>query len=327
MNKIFQTILDCGDHLIQRFEENKDENMVKIGIASGVAAIVAACIATHKSEKVIKETKAKIIEIVNNDELPEKEKNKQIAVTTIESGGKVLLYFSCVAGLQFGSIKALLSLKESVDNLKAERTVLITMIATEIEKMRNYRKIIAGKIGAEAEEEAYYGAEKKVIPIKENGKIVNKKVRVLSGEPANKNILLFAPWTTDLYIDLETYGCVEDVNITRIKAVMKQIGRAVNFSTNRYVTNNDIADMLHIQKTVEWQTMCFVYGDEIHWSIRKLWTEYDGRWIPVYYLEINSLPLTIERLKKVLPMTPDFAKDISEGLMKYPSYYTEVKNE
>lgn len=313
---VFRSILDACDRLVvQRFERNESQNLVKVGIAAGISAVVAACVATHKTEKIIAEVKTEVsdqIEVINDEKTNETEKKeaaKEIALTAAPAVAKISGFYAVVGILECVSIKSFL---KSNEIYKADAAMWASIAAGYLQRLIDYRKIIAEKIGAEAEEEAYYGVEKKTVPVMEDGKLKKKKVRVIEREPANKNILLFSPWTSDIYRDEDTYG--DTINIDHIRGSMKNAGMQIQYWKDRWVTNNDIAQMLQIQKSVEWQTLGFVYGDEIHYKIRKVYAEYEGKWIPVYYIELNSMPLTMERLNKALPYAPDYTKELAAAV-------------
>lgn len=312
---IFQSILNSADRILQRFEKNENENLVKLGIVSSIGAVVMACVATHKSEKIIAETKEQasgFIEIIESEDTSEEEKKeagKGLAKTTTTGGAKVLGYFTVVGTLEYISIK---SFVKSNENYKADAAMWASLAATYFQRLVDYRQIVRGRVGAEAEEEMYYGVEKKNVPVMENGKLKKKKVRVMSEPPANKNILLFAPWTSDLYIDEDVYGC-PGMNRERIRGVMKNVGMQIKYSKYRYMTNNDIAEQLQIQKAAEWQTECFIEGDEIRYKLREVYAPYDGKYVPVFYIELNSKPLTLERMKAVLPEAPDYTIEMAQA--------------
>ena len=312
---IFQSILNSADRILQRFEKNENENLVKLGIVSSIGAVVMACVATHKSEKIIAETKEQasgFIEIIESEDVPEEEKKeakKGLTKTTTTGGAKVLGYFTVVGTLEYISIK---SFVKSNENYKADAAMWASLAATYFQRLVDYRQIVRGRVGAEAEEEMYYGVEKKNVPVMENGKLKKKKVRVMTEPPANKNILLFAPWTSDLYIDEDVYGC-PGMNRERIRGVMKNVGMQVKYSKYRYMTNNDIAEQLQIQKAAEWQTECFIEGDEIRYKLREVYAPYEGKNVPVFYIELNSKPLTMERMKAVLPEAPDYSMEMAQA--------------
>jgi len=311
---ILQSILESADRIVQRFEKNENENLVKVGIAAGISAVIMACVATHKSEKIINEVKAKneeLCDILQNAKTEEEQKEvqKEIVKTTAVGGGKVLGYFGVVGALEFISIK---SFVKSNENYKTDAAMWASLAATYFQRLVDYRNIVRGRLGAEAEEEMYYGVEKKTVPVLENGKLKKKKVRVMAEPPANRNILLFAPWTSDLYIDEDLYGCPGQ-NRERIRGVMKNVGAQVKYSKYRFMTNNDIAEQLQIHKAAEWQTECFIEGDEIHYKLREAYAPYEGKYVPVFYIELNSKPLTMERLRAVLPEAPDYTIEMAKA--------------
>lgn len=304
MNKLLSTILESCDHVAQKCETN--EGLVKIGIISGISAVIMACVATHKSEKIINETKAEITDILNDPEIPEEEKQKTIVKKSAGSAVKIAGLYTAVGALQYTSFKAY---GKTINNLQNENMILTSIAMSALQRLVDYRRIWQEKVGKEAEEEAYYGVEKKTISVMENGKMKKKKARVINQPPANKNILLFAPWTSPLYIDEEEYVC-PGINRKRIYSAISTAGSMLNYSSDPYLSNNDIAYLLSITKSADWYTEGFVRGDNISYSIREVYALWEGKYIPVYYIELNSHPFLQERVKEVLPAAPDYEKEL-----------------
>ena len=320
MNKIFEFVLGACDRLfVQRFQENESENLVKVGIAASIGAVVMACVATHKTEKIIEEVKPTVkenLDIFFDEESTEEEKKEAAKATgavVLTAGAKITGLGVAVGIMEVISVKSFLRsnmiYKDEAERWKAEAVKWAGIAAGYFNTLMNYRKRVAERDGREAEEELYYGVRKETIQTMEDGKKIKKKVRMISGEPVNKNILLYAPWTSDKYVDEETYHCPGH-NKETIKGVMKNVGLQINYWTDRFVSNNDIAGLLGIQKSVDWQTEGYVYGDAIHYSIREVYTEWEGKYIPVYYIELNSMLLTPERLNKALPYAPDYSAEL-----------------
>lgn len=308
MNTFLKTVFESCDRITQRFEKN--ENLVKIGFTSSIAAVIMACVATHKSEKIINEAKETIVDIQNNDQLPEEEKQKEIVKTGGIAAAKVLGWYSPVGVLQFTSFKAF---GKTIDNLKDENSILTSIATAALTNLANYRRMWQEKVGKEAEEEVYYGVEKQTITVTENGKTKKKKARVMKQRPANKNILLFAPWTSPLYVDEEEYVCPGQ-NRDRIHGAIKTASSMLQYSYKPFVSNNSIAYLLQIAESSDWYTEGFIRGDNIQYSIREVYALWEGKYIPVYYIELNSQPLLDERIKEVLPEAPDYTKDLELAL-------------
>ena len=313
MNGLFQSVLDCCDRMLQRFEKNESSNLMKIGIASSIGAVVAACVATHKSEKVISKAKEETVTVqeeLSQQETDETTVNRAVGKIWLKAGMKISGYYVIVGGLEAVSLSAFVT---NNDHQNGKIAMLSTMLASMTQRMYDYRRIIAERYGREAEEEAYYGVEKKNIQVMEDGKLKNKKVRVISEPPANKNILCFAPWTSTLYVDEEMYGC-QGQNRDRIRGAMKTVGDMVNYSRNGFVSTNDIAYELQIQPSADWYVCGYVKGDEVRYSVREVYTEYEGRYIPIYYIELNTIPFLEERIKQVLPEAPNYTAELANAI-------------
>ena len=303
---IIKTIMESCDRIVQRYEKNENNNLVAIGVTTGIAAIVMACVATHKSEKIINDTKTAVIDIQNNEEIPEEEKPKAIVKTVGVSALKVAGWYTAVGTLQFTSFKAY---GKTIDNLQNENMILTSIATSALSTLANYRRAWQEKVGKEAEEEVYYDAEKKTITVVENGKTKKKKAHVMGGRPANKNILLFAPWTSPLYVD-EEECCCPGMNRDRIRGAIRTASMMLQYSYNPFVSNNNIAYLLQIKESSDWYTEGFIRGDNIQYNIREVYAIWEGKYIPVYYIELNSMPMLEERLKEVMPEAPDYTKDL-----------------
>ena len=301
---ILEMVLIACEKVVYKFEHNENDILSKAGTVFGIGAVVAACVATHKSEKLIRETKEKVnalAEKYDEEESDNKQITTEITKEVVKTGAKEVFYFGIVGGLEAASIYFF---NESKDYHKENAAMWMTIAGGYADRLLRMRKSVAGKIGKEAEEELYYGVEKKNVPVIEDGKTKKKKVRAIVQDPVNHNVLCFAPWTSELYTDEDMLGC-PGVNRDRIRGTFKTLNTQLQYSRNRYVSTNDIADMFHIQNSAEWYTEGIVAGEGIlQYTIREVYEMYEGRYIPIYYIEVNCTPFLQDRLSAVLPDAP-----------------------
>ena len=101
-------------------------------------------------------------------------------------------------------------------------------------------------------------------------------------------------------------GC-PGVNRDRIRGTFKTLNTQLQYSRNRYLSTNDIADMFQIQNSAEWYTEGKVAGEgALQYKTREVYELYEGRYIPVYYIEVNCTPFLQNRLNTVLPEAPQY---------------------
>ena len=115
---LIDTIMETCDHIIRHYERNENDILLKSGIACSIGAIITACFATHKSEKIIKEAKNDIEEIYEYQHFSDVEE-KEVQKEVIEVGGKALLKVGlCFAVPIFLEAKSLHDFTKSNSNLK-----------------------------------------------------------------------------------------------------------------------------------------------------------------------------------------------------------------
>ena len=299
MNIIFESIFQTCEKIIQHYEKNENDILGKAGVVFGLAALISASVATHKSEKAIKKAKEDLTELYEEHE-PEEVKKEATAIV-----GKAAVTVAAGVATTFGLALAQKKCYDVRDaNRKDEIMYLGSIASMYAERFLRYRGSVANRIGKEAEEEIYYGLEKKTVPVLEDGKVKKKKVAVVVDEPCNRNIICFAPWTSDLYTDEELYGC-PGFNRKRIESTFKTLNCVLTTSKNGYLSMNDVADSFHIQIAAEWYTDGFIKGDGyIEYHVREAYEMWEGKYIPIYYIELNSMPHIENRLHKVLPEAP-----------------------
>ena len=302
--KLADLILNACDHVIKYYEQNENDILKKSGVVLGIAAVVAACVSTHKSEKIIAKAKEDVEEIRETQrysDVSEKEVKKELAITVGVAGLKVAGLMLIPAYFEYQSLKNLTTV---ADNYKAEALHWSGVAAATVAQVKEIMARVKEKYGQEAADEIYYGTRTEEITVMENGKEVKKKINMIDKPPVNHNILCFSPWTSSLYIDEEKYDC-PGTNIQRITGVFKTLNIYLATSNEPFVSTNMIAHELGIAKSTEWYTEGKVKGEGIlEYHVQTVYELYEGRRIPVYYIEVNTEPNLQTRISGVLPEAP-----------------------
>lgn len=301
---LFSSIMETCDRIVSHCENNENDALSKLGAGFGIAAVVMACIATYKSERIIEKAKEEVNDIIENEpeDADQNETNKKVTGVIVKSGLKVAGLF---AGVGYFEYKSCHYWSKSVESYKLDAIKWSGIAAVAVRELYEYRKRFADKYGKEAEEELYYGLESKTVPVLEDNKYKKKKVQIPSKElkPINHNILCFAPWTSSLYCDEERYDC-PGVNEKRIKGAMQTIDIILQTSRT-FVNMNNIAYELGIKESKDWYNEGRVFGEgHIEYTTKKVYEMYEGRYMPIYYIEVNTTPFLFERLSNVLPESP-----------------------
>lgn len=266
------------------------------GIISGVAAIGSAIyVSITKTPAVIEDTKLtldaihEISEYVesSNDEVSytEEERKKEIALTYIQTGRKLIRIYSLPFALEIVSVTSFLA----SNHILKKRNVALAAAAAALQKSyHDYRMRVRDEIGFEKEDAIFYGREIKTIEteqIDENGKTKKKKEKVEVRSAKD-------PFT--FCIDESWHGWDDDLDIVygSLEAYQDYNNRLFHRIGQR--TMNDVLDSLGLERTKIGQTHGWLDKPEdvdrdcyIVFNIQRSNKEINDEIKPCFYITFN----------------------------------------
>lgn len=240
-------------------KKHSPEILMAVGVAGTVAGTVVACKATTKLEPIINEFEEKreeikaVVEDENGEELPNENRNKELAIAYAETGVEVIKTYAPAAIIMTLSLSSILA---SCSILRKRNLALMTAYATLNKTFGDYRERVANKYGNDAEEEIRYGIEKRKITeeiIDENGKKKNikKEVEVSTVDANNSTIFEFSKDTTT------HFDSVMDYNRQFLSA--RQSLANDMLVANGYLFLNEVLDLLDIDRTADGFMLGWIY--------------------------------------------------------------------
>lgn len=173
-------------------KKNSPEILLTTGIVSAAAAIVLACMATPKAEKVVTETKTQIVDIhtqIESTHYTEGVGKTHLRKLYTKSGLKLAALYA-PAVLTFSLSVA--SMIGSHNILRGRNAALAAAFTTIKSGYDAYRERVKEKIGEKAENAIYENRTETIVKEKdENGKTITKKISVPHADKDSDFSLLF----------------------------------------------------------------------------------------------------------------------------------------
>ena len=166
-------------------KKHAPEIFTTLGIVGGISATVLACKATKKVDAIINEKKTteNNIKICLNDhelQYTEEDAKKDMYITNVQAGVKILKVYSPAIALGALSIASILFGQKI---LKKRNAALGAAYIAMEKGFKNYRKNVVERFGEEVDKELKYNIKaKEIIEKNEKGKEVKKTVYEIDGE-------------------------------------------------------------------------------------------------------------------------------------------------
>lgn len=285
--------------------EVRPEILLGVGAVSVLAGTVLACMKTKDAEPIIenaKEQKEELDFVRNNVQAEEKPTFKEYIRVYARAGyelGKVYL----VPGTLW--IGGMVSIFGSHGDMRTRYGKVLANSVAFKKFFDEYRKLVAEKIGEEAERELYFGAETEEFEVEEKDpetgetKTVKKRGKVLRKQPGSMYARNFTKRTSDEF-DTRSYNDMFlDAKIESLNNDLKLVP---------FMTLNEVYDALGLKpgygKCPEGMTVGWVWNPKIERGDRQIIVErlegWEETWDPVYEkyvmkpclrLDFNCYPL------------------------------------
>lgn len=248
-----------------KFKKYSPEILVVSGIVGVVASAVMACKATTKVSTILEDTKdsvEKIHECENNKELVEsgeytyEDAKKDLAITYVQTGVKLVKLYAPSIALGVLSITSILA---SNNILRKRNVALAAAYATVDKSFKEYRNRVIERFGETVDRELKYNIKAKkieeVVKDEETGK--EKKVK--------KTIEIGDPNTYSDYARFFDDGCKgwekdSEYNLMFLRAQQQYANDLLRSRGHLFL--NEVYDMLGIPRTKAGQVVGWVYNKD-----------------------------------------------------------------
>ena len=248
-----------------KFKKYSPEILVVSGIVGVVASAVMACKATTKVSTILEDTKdsvEKIHECENNKELVEsgeythEDAKKDLAITYVQTGVKLVKLYAPSVALGVLSITSILA---SNNILRKRNVALAAAYATVDKSFKEYRNRVIERFGETVDRELKYNIKAKkieaVVKDEETGK--EKKVK--------KTVEIGDPNTYSDYARFFDDGCKgwekdSEYNLMFLRAQQQYANDLLRSRGHLFL--NEVYDMLGIPRTKAGQVVGWVYNKD-----------------------------------------------------------------
>lgn len=248
-----------------KFKKYSPEILVVSGIVGVVASAVMACKATTKVSTILEDTKdsvEKIHECENNKELVEsgeytyEDAKKDLAITYVQTGVKLVKLYAPSIALGVLSITSILA---SNNILRKRNVALAAAYATVDKSFKEYRNRVIERFGETVDRELKYNIKAKKIEevVKDEGTGKEKKVK--------KTVEIGDPNTYSDYARFFDDGCKgwekdSEYNLMFLRAQQQYANDLLRSRGHLFL--NEVYDMLGIPRTKAGQVVGWVYNKD-----------------------------------------------------------------
>ena len=238
--------------------KNSPQIMVIAGVVGVVGSAVMACRATMKVGDILEESKVQVDAVHEKMEgilMTQEDAGKELAGIHVRTWLRfAVLYLPSVA-LGSASIAGILA---SSNMLRKRNMALAAAYATIDRGFKEYRARVAERFGDEAEHEVRFGVRAKEIEVQvldENGKETTEMRTVKTAEIDEYNDYA-------RIFDERCKGYDQNLDYTRAFLSMQQALANDTLRANKFVTLNEVYEMLGYHKTKAGQVVGWVYDKE-----------------------------------------------------------------
>lgn len=226
-------------------KKHAPEIFTTLGIVGGISATVLACKATKKVDTIINEKKTtenniKICLADHELQYTEEDARKDMYITNVQTGVKILKVYSPAIVLGTLSIASILFGQKI---LKKRNAALGAAYIAMEKGFKNYRKNVVERFGEEVDKELKYNIKAKEITEKnEKGKEVKKTVYEIDGE-----LKEISPYARFFEESSDQWKKDSEYNLMFLRHEQDHANDLLR--TRGYVFLNDVYNMLGIPKT------------------------------------------------------------------------------
>lgn len=228
-------------------KKNLPEIMVAVGVGGVIFTVVDACKKTLELEDVVDEIKSDISSvhekkaITNEEEYPEKEINKDLAVAYVKGGVSIAKLYARPVICGVVSISCIIG---SHHILKRRNVALLAAYETLDTSYRKYRMRVKEKYGEETERKLAFGREFEEVVVDKDGKEKTKKVEKL--DPSN-----LSPYT--VIFDETCPAWDRDAEYNKMFLISCQNHANDLLNVRGHLFLNEVRDMLDLPHTAAGQ--------------------------------------------------------------------------
>lgn len=250
-----KAIADSAFSMMHRtgFEMKKHspEIFIVVGIVGVVTSTVLACKATMKVSDVAKESKKEIDDIKDDTTKTEKEISRELTVAYVKTGVRFAKLYAPSVAIGVLSLTAIVASNQILH----KRNLALAAAYTALDKgYTEYRSRVADRFGEEAEREIRYNIHKEKVEetvTDENGKTkkVKKEIEVVDD--------LTSPYS--VYFDNQSSYFEDNPQYNQMFLKARESYANQILSSRGHLFLNEVYDMLGLDRTVEGQTIGWVY--------------------------------------------------------------------
>lgn len=244
--------------LALKFDKNKPQIYIGLGIVGLVVGTVLTCKATDKAEEVFDDHEENIDALHNAKECGdlenEKEYRKDLALTYVKTGAELAKIY--IPPVMLATSSAFLILKGH--NILQKRYFAVSSAYTALQKEFGvYRKRIADSYGEEAEKDIFYGLKKESIEQKEVDEEGREEIKKVEADVADKNV---GPYAKFFDATSREWKKDPEYNLMFLRAQEKAAN--VQLRMKGFLTLNEVYEALDIPETKEGMIAGWIYDDK-----------------------------------------------------------------
>lgn len=264
IKKAETSVVSVGTKFMMKAKKNSPEILMVVGLATGAAAVVMACVASTKVNDILAETNETIerihemqVEAASSENVVVEEKAVKKALTAayIHCGVEMAKLYAPAAGVGAISVTSILA----SNNILKKRNVALSAAYAAVDKgFKDYRKRVVQRFGETVDQELRYGLQSKTVEevsTDENGNVIRteKTADVVDQVHEEECLRIFDKtckgWGRDL-----------DYNLMMLRGQQ-------NFANDKlrsrgYIYLNEVCEMISIPTTKAGQIIGWVYNSE-----------------------------------------------------------------